>query len=85
MRRSDLQPLQRPLMRPHQGPKKPWEFAATETIMKAEMPMMYVLGSSTILGGGGGGGGGGASPPPKSIATWEHAQKSWHRRTFSLH
>jgi hypothetical protein len=58
-----------PLMRPHQGPKKPLEFATTETIMKKEMPMMYVLGSSTTLGAGGGGGGAATSPPPNNIAT----------------
>merc|ERR1712157_604998 len=53
----------------HQGPKKPFELAITETIMSAVMPRMYVSGSSTIIVAGGGGGGGAGASPMKCMDT----------------
>jgi len=43
-------------MQPHQGAKKPLEFAKTDTIISAVMPMMYVFGSATVMPPADGGG-----------------------------
>mmetsp|Transcript_25276 Transcript_25276/g.34210 ORF Transcript_25276/g.34210 Transcript_25276/m.34210 type:complete len:131 (-) Transcript_25276:21-413(-) len=57
---SDGNPNLPPVTLTYQGPKKPFELAKTERIMKRDMPTTYTCGSSTS---------GSSAPPRACIAT----------------